>query len=163
MKNLLRYFSENRKKIEILEQIKNSEAYLKAITPRTTYVGKISDLTNNEVVLKPYTNWENLPQEKGSFLNRVKIEEEIGLPLTIKEITPEKTSKEYMFQFAAMMNYFSVKNSLNKNLAFNLMAGYPFPNKDNINFLEGKNNENHSRIKSFYSENKIGFRRNTEK
>lgn len=162
MKNLIRSLKKDRKKIEVLEKIKNSEAYLKAITPRTTYVGKISDLTNHEVVLKPYTSWENLPQEKGAFLNRVKIEEEIGLPLNIKEITPEKTSEKYMFQFSAMMNYFSVKNSWNKNLSMNLMSGYPFPSKENIDFLEGKNDENNPGIKSFYSENRIGFKKDFE-
>lgn len=159
MKNLMKHFSKNKKKIEALEKIKESGNYLRAITPRTTYVGKIEEITTNEVVLRPYTCWENLPQENGAFLNRVKIEEEIGIPLKINEITPEKTSEDYMFQFATMMNYFAIKNSSNRNFAAStLERGFPFPNEKQIKFIEGKYNKRKSVVKNLYSESKIGFK-----
>lgn len=159
MKNLVKYFSKNKKKIEILEKIKDSGNYLRAITPRTTYVGKIEEITSNEIVLRPYTCWENLPQERGSFLNRVRIEEEIGVPLKIHEIIPEKTSENYMFKFAAMMNYFAIKNSPNRNFAVStLEKGFPFPNEEQIDFIEGKHTNKIPGIKNLYSESKIGFK-----
>jgi hypothetical protein len=159
MKNLVKYFSKNKKKIETLEKIRESGNYLRAITSRTTYVGKIEEITSKEVVLRPYTSWENLPQDRGSFLNRVKIEEEIGIPLKIDEITPEKTTEKYMFQFAAMMNYFAIKNAPNKKFATGtLEKGFPFPSEEQIDFLEGRSGNEIPGIKNLYSENKIGFK-----
>lgn len=158
MKNLAKYFSKNKKKIEIIKELKDADSVTRMTTSKTSYFGKINSYDNTHVVLLPYAIWDSLPQENGKVISRGRIETEIGLPLEIKEITPEKMSEDYLEQLVVMSNYFNFKSSAKKEVTANLFQGHPFPNEDYQNFLEGKMREQKSENKNLYSENRIGFK-----
>jgi len=128
----------NRELGRILKELKNTNSEVRIYHPSTSYLGKIDKIGRKTITLKPHLVWENIKVNEKNYLDRVRIEEEIGIPLNRKSIIPTKLNKEYIEDFAKAVNYFSWRSIKNSKLRDILFEGYPLPTEEEIKLLEGK-------------------------
>jgi len=99
------------------------------------YLGKINEITNQDVFLLPYAVWEPVPTPStDKFLSRYRIETEYPKILPLMHILSEPLSKDYIEDFIKLQNYFSslvVSNKKLRDILFDRKF-YLMPSEDEI-------------------------------
>ena len=128
----------NKELEHLLKELKNTNSEIKVHHSSGIYFGKINKIKRKTITLKPYAIPENIKINDTNYLERIRIEDEIGLVLDKTEILPIKLSKGYMENFIKAVNYFSWKSVKNDKLKNILFEGYPLPTEEEIKILEGE-------------------------
>jgi hypothetical protein len=155
----------NRALNKILKELKDTNSEVRVYHPSTSYLGKIDKIGIKTITIKPHLVWENIKMNERDFLDRARLEEEVGINLSKKYIVPTKLSKGYIENFIKATNYFSWKTIKNDKLREILFECYLLPTEEERELLEGESPqyfgsgaENKGKSKGSESDKEIGFR-----
>ncbi len=126
----------NRELERILKELKDTDSEIRIYHPSTSYLGKIDKIGIKTITIKPHLVWENIKMNEKDYLDRVRLEEEVGIILSKKYIIPTKLSKGYIEDFIKAINYFSWKSIKNDKIKEILFKGYLLPTEAEIKILE---------------------------
>ena len=126
----------NRELGRILKELKDTNSEVRVYHPSTSYLGKIDKIGRRTITIKPYLVFETIKINEKDYLERARLEEEVGLVLNKKPIIPTKLSKGYIEDFVKAINYFSWKSIKNEKLKNILFEGYLLPTEEEIEILE---------------------------
>ncbi|MFH1209629.1 MAG: hypothetical protein V1663_02475 [archaeon] len=126
----------------LLERLKedNIEVRINYLGEKSSYyLGKIKEVTKQDISLLPYVVWENVPTPNiEKFLNRCRIETKYPKLLPLMGALPEPLSKGYIEEIVKLQNYFNSLMIIDKRLrnkVFNKKI-YLMPSEEEIKSIE---------------------------
>lgn len=126
----------------LLERLKedNIEVRINYLGEKSSYyLGKINEVTKQDISLLPYVVWENVPTPNiEKFLNRCRIETKYPKLLPLMGALPEPLSKGYIEEIVKLQNYFNSLMIIDKRLrnkVFNKKI-YLMPSEEEIKSIE---------------------------
>ena len=109
------------------------------------YLGKISEVTRQDIFLLPYVVWENIPTPNvEKYLNRCRIETKYPKILPLINILPEPLTKGYIEECIKLQNYFNslmISDRLLREEIFSKNI-YPMPSEEKIKQIEASLKKN---------------------
>ena len=103
------------------------------------YLGKISEVTRQDIFLLPYVVWENIPTPNvEKYLNRCRIETKYPKILPLINILPEPLTKGYIEECIKLQNYFNSLMISDKTLRDKIFNKdiYLMPSEEEIKSIE---------------------------
>jgi len=103
------------------------------------YLGKINEVTKQNISLLPYVVWENIPTPNvEKYLNRCRIETKYPKILPLINILPEPLTKGYIEECVKLQNYFNslmITDEKLRKSVFNKKI-YIMPSEEEIKSIE---------------------------